>query len=203
MLRYALKAFFGGCLGCLGAWFATFSLIAALLVVGLVSGVPQAAVGGLADLGKTISSEIKQIFSAFPPGILPGGGPPGSPFPPEGGPPGFGPPASGTPSATGVTVTLIKQPGGPPETSFSTLDDIEVWVSAPRGSKAKYTARLVDMQGKELVSKTYNASPFGSATGYGNYNADHKLPTGSYKIEVLEDGRLVYTLNFTVGGPSP
>jgi len=176
-IKYLLKAYFGGCFGCLGA-------LSAVVVLGLIFAI---------TLGPTIVPWVQSV-----PGMLfPSGLGPGLPIP---GGPGVTPPSSGMPPAADCYKTIdawvSKSEFGPPTTTFSRTDGIFPVVANPTDC-GLVSAKLLDPNGKILKEKS-SIIKGGGLNGYGDYNPSKNLPPGSYKMQFWYGENLLKTIQLTI-----
>lgn len=182
--KYALKAFFGGCLGCLGALSATLVL---------------AAVFGL-TLGPSVLSALQGIqLPSLPIPGLPESLPPssGAPLP---GLPESPPPSSGAPPAPDCYVTIeawvSHSEFGSPATVFSRTDGIFPVVSNPTDC-GPVSAKLLGPNDEVIMEKSYSVKG-GGRNGYGDFNPGRDLSPGSYAMQFWYGENLVATIPLTV-----
>ncbi|MCX6072118.1 MAG: hypothetical protein NTU91_14900 [Chloroflexi bacterium] len=176
-VKYALKAFFGGCFGCLGALSGTIVL---LLVLAITLG-PRA-------MGIVQGIHLPSIPSLLAPGTSPSG----QGTPPMGTPGGSAP----TDCYTTIDAWVSKSEMGQPETTFSQSDGIFPVVTNPTGCGA-VNARLADSRGQTLLEKSYGVVG-GGRNGYGNYNANKNLAPGSYEMQFWYGEMLLKKIQLTV-----
>ncbi|MBC7264063.1 MAG: hypothetical protein H5T64_06845 [Chloroflexi bacterium] len=125
-VKYLLKAYVGGCVGCLGAWTATIVLIGALVFLagpqlfGLVQGMIQPLLSGVPSL----------------PSISPG-----TPFAED--------------CYKTIDAWVAKEEMGSPATDFAPTDGIFPIVENPTDC-GKVKARLMDANGRVVMEKAYN-----------------------------------------------
>ena len=167
-LKFGLKAFFGGCLGCLGA---LSLMLIVVLLFGLVLGPKM--MGGIS----TLFQSIQQSFSHLIPSLTSGEGllgPSGNqqPMPPM-----------------DVFLTMGNNPDGKHITSFNAGQTKQVyfWVSAPQGVAINFDLLITMPDGKQTQSgPTFKTDTSGKPVGCGQF--DSQVATGNYKLDVTSLG---------------
>jgi len=171
-LSFLLKAFFGGCVGCLGAW------LTSIVVVGVIA---LAAGGPALHLAQGAAQGIQLPLVSQAPAGFPGGiAPPGSDAGPSGASLAALAPASPD-CYKAVKAWVAKAEHGSPATDFARTDGMFPVVQSPTNC-GKVTARLLDRSGRALVEKSYNVIG-GGPNGYGNYNPEGNLTPGPYRMQ--------------------
>jgi hypothetical protein len=182
-LRAALRFFGAGFFGCLGAWVAS-SLAVILLIAVLVPVV-----------GPFIQS-LAQGLQGLPAlllGGLPGGLPEGAP----GGPPAQPLPPGELPQ---VEIWLTKEERADAErfTSFSTQDDVFVWVRGPEGRSDQFQLAVTFAGANRMpVGPPFALDPSGAPVHCGNINPEHDPPPSPLLLEVLIGGTPAGSLEFS------
>jgi len=176
-VKYVLKAYFGGCFGCLGALCATITL---LLVLAINLGRPA-----LAMLQAIPLPSILQL-------LAPGTSPSGQGTPPMGTPGASAP----TDCYTTIDAWVSKSEMGEPATTFSQTDGIFPVLTNPTGCGA-VNARLADSRGQTLVERSYGVVG-GGRNGYGDYNPNKNLAPGSYEMQFWYGEILLETIQLIV-----
>lgn len=197
-LKAALRFFGAGFFGCLGAWVAS-SLALILLIVVVVS------------VGGPFIQSFMQGLQGLPTLLL--GGPPGGPYQggpypggaPEGGP--GGPPTQPLPPGElpQVEIWLTKEDRADAErfTTFSTQDDVFVWVRGPEGRSDQFQLALTFAGANKMpVGPLFNLDPSGAPVHCGNINAEHNPnpPPPPLLLEVLIGGTPAASLELSFEG---
>ena len=170
-IKYVLKAYFGGCFGCLGVLTAVIIL---LLVFAITLG-PQA-------LSMLQSIQLPSI--PFAQGISP-----------------MSTSSAMSPTAqpdcyTNIDAWVSKSEMGEPATTISQTDGIFPVVTSPTDCGA-VNAKLIDSNDQTLLEKTYGVKG-GGRNGYGNYNLNKNLAPGSYKMQFWYGEILLKTIQLIV-----
>ena len=168
--KYVLKAYFGGCFGCLGALSAASTL---LLVLAMTLG-PQA-------LGILQGIHLPSI-----PLLAPGTSPSGQESPPTIQPDCY----------KAIDAWVLKSEMGEPATTFSQTDGIFPVVTSPTDCGAVNT-KLVDSHDQTLLERSYSVKG-GGRNGYGDYNPNKNLAPGSYKMQFWYGDTLLKTIQLIV-----
>jgi len=170
-IKYILKAYFGGCFGCLGALSATAALT---LVFALTLG-PQV-------LGVLRGIQLPSILIPSGPGEVP---------------PSSGPsPVIGEDCYKTIDAWVSKSDLGPPATTFSGTDGVFPVVKNPTDC-GPVNAKLLDQNDKTIMERTYSVKG-GGRNGYGDYNPSKNLPPGSYKMQFWYGENLLKTIQLTI-----
>lgn len=195
-LKFGLKAYFGGCFGCLGA---LTTLLVLILVFTLVLG--PTAMGSMTPLMQSFPSILSQG--------IPGMGAPmqndadnmeqiaGT----EAAPHNDGNSMQQTPLME-VYLTIGNDPGGKHITSFSSAqyEQIWFWVRSPQGTATTFTL-LLTMPNKSQVQfgPQFSSDPSGEPVPCGQFG-DQGPESGEYKLEVTtgKDSASAGAIEFTV-----
>lgn len=161
-VKHALKAYFGGCFGCLGA----LSGATALFLVLAVTLGPRA-------LGMFQAIQLPSILSLLSPATMLQGQ-----EMPSMGTPGESAPAD---CYTTIDAWVSKSELGKPETTFSKTDGMFPVITNPTGCGA-VNARLADSAGQTLMEKSFGVVG-GGRNGYGDYNPNKNIAPGSYEMQ--------------------
>jgi len=176
-IKHALKAYFGGCFGCLGALSGAMAL---LLVLAITLG-PRA-------LGMLQAIQLPSILSLLSPATLLSG---------QGMPP-MGTPGASAPTDCHTTIDawVSKSELGQPETTFSKTDGMFPVITNPTGCGA-VNARLAESSGQTLLEKAFVVVG-GGRNGYGDYNTNKNLTPGSYEMQFWYGEILLETIPLIV-----
>lgn len=168
-IKYLLKAYFGGCFGCLGA-------LSAIVVLALVFAL---------TVGPSVLGVLKGIqLPSLPIPSGPGGAPPSSGVPPA-------PDCYKT-----IEAWVSKSVGGSPATTFSRTDGIFPIVTNPTDC-GKVNAKLLGPNDEIILERSYNVKG-GVRNGYGDYNPGRNLPPGSYTMQFWYGENLLKTIQLTI-----
>ena len=174
MIRFCLKAFFGGCLGCLGA----LSVVVVLsLILGVTVGPPLLV--GANELLKSVPDLFSQSFpQGFPPlsGTLPANQ-------------GFSTNKEPIPPFE-VFLTKGDNPDVAHLTTFTQNESKQVnfWVSAPKGTSIRFELLMtIPEQGKVQFGPKFNTNSSGKPVNCGRFG-DENPSIGSYTLEAIPDG---------------
>jgi len=165
--KFILKAFFGGCFGCLGV----FSIILVIiLVLGLVFGpglisnldnffqsIPGMLSKGISDIG----SSMEDTFTG-----------------------------SDLTSPFEVYLTSGDDPSADHVTTFSSTEyeQINFWVRAPQGAATSFTLLMTLPDRSQLqFGPEFQTDPSGQPVSCGQFG-DFTPPAGDYKLEVMLPG---------------
>jgi len=168
-VKFAIKAFFGGCIGCLGAL--SFVLVL-LLILGLVFG-PKIA-GNITSLLQSLPTLFSQGLSSLPFGAT-----------------GTNPstnPSNITPME--IFLTLGTNSDAKHITTFSAkqASQITFWVQAPQGASISFTLLLTLADGSQTqFGPTFKTATSGAALSCGHFSSQTPQ-VGSYKVMVIPDG---------------
>jgi hypothetical protein len=166
-LKFGLKSFFGGCLGCLG-------VISVVLILGVILGLifgPQLT-GGISSFLQSIPGMLSQGLSP-----IMGGGPGNSidiqQFPPM-----------------EAYLTIGNKSDAKHITTFSAGQSKQVyfWVQAPKDMAVDFEL-LISMPDKSQIQfgPGFKTDPSGKPVNCGQFG-DMKLLAGTYKLEVKPKG---------------
>ncbi len=175
--KFLMKAYFGGCFGCLGA-------LTLVVVLGLILSIV---------LGPSLASALPNI-----PGMLfPGGIGPGSLIPG-----GSGAAQSGLEESPAedcyktIDAWISKNELGEPATTFSKGDGIFPVVTNPTGC-GQVTVKLLDPKDSVVTEKTFGVIG-GGRNGYGNYDPEKNLTPGAYKMQFWYGENLLKEIEFSI-----
>lgn len=180
-LKFGLKAFFGGCLGCLGVL--SMALIFVLAIV-LIFG-PQVA-GGVSTFLQSIPGIISQGLSPLS-GLMPGNSANISPVPPM-----------------EVYLTIGENPNNKHITTLSAAQSKQVyfWVKAPKEAAISFTLLLTQPDKKNIqFGPEFKSDLTGKPVNCGQFG-DMAPSAGNYKLEVIPNGSSIAagSIDFKVTG---
>lgn len=176
-VKYVLRAYFGGCFGCLGALSAAITL---LLVFAIT-------------LGPQVLSMLQGIQLPLIP-LAPGTYPLDQGTLPMG-PPGAPPPTMQPDCYKTIDAWVSKSELGEPATTFSQADGIFPVVTSPTDCGA-VNAKLVNSRDRILLERSYDVRA--SRNGYGDYNPERNLAPGSYEMQFWYGEILLKTIQLIV-----
>jgi hypothetical protein len=167
-LKFCVKAFFGGFIGCIGA-------LTLILILALIFGLVLAPkiMGGITSLFQSFQESLSHLI----PSLTSGGsmlGPSGNQLPM--------PPME-------VFLTMGNNPDGKHITSFSATQTKQVyfWVRAPQGAAISFDLLMTMPDGKQTqFGPTFKTDASGKPAGCGQF--DSQVPTGNYKLDVTSPG---------------
>jgi len=204
VFKEAFKAFGGGFCGCLGAWAASLLIILTLgFVIGSVAGPLVAGVlpGILNELKGLPSALMSPSPGEYGPGQPPSQGGPSGPFqgpvsamPPAGTPL---PPAEGV-EGWEVWLSKVQDPQAERETSYAQTDTIFIFASGPTGTATEFQLVLNSQTGSLAIPVPFRTSPDGNPVGCGAINANHDMPLGAYRLDVVVGQETMTSIEFTV-----
>jgi len=113
------------------------------------------------------------------------------------------PPPAGTATAGTATVTLGNAIGAnntiaTPRTTFSAGDTIHASVATDASMPVRLTAKWTHLGSNQTVAEETKEVAAGAHTTDFHISKPDGWPTGRYRVEISEDGRLVNTSEFTV-----
>ena len=166
-LKFGLKSFFGGCLGCLGA----FSVILILvLILSLVFG--PSLMGGISTFLQSIPGMISQGFSPLSGGMFGNSTNIGQVPPLE------------------VFLTNGNNPDATHITSFSVTQSKKIyfWVRAPKDTAITFTLLITQPDKSQIqFGPDYKSDASGKPVNCGQFGSMTPV-TGSYKLEAIPKG---------------
>jgi hypothetical protein len=175
--KFLVKAFFGGCFGCLG-------VLSFLVVLGLILTFA---------FGPSLASTLPKIPGMLFPGglgldsLIPGGSGEAQP--------GFGE----TPEADcykTIDGWASKNELGEAATTFSKGDGIFPVVTNPTGC-GQVTVKLLDPKKSVVMEQSFGVVG-GGRNGYGNFNPDKALKPGAYKLQFWYGENLLKEIKLTI-----
>jgi len=204
VIKEAFKAFGGGFCGCLGAWAASLLIILALgFVIGsLARPIVAGALPGIVEGLKELPSALMPFPSGeYGPGQLPSEGGPSGPF--QGPMAGISPAGTPLPPAEGVEgwevwLSKVQDPQAEREGSFAQADDIFIFVSGPTGTATQFQLVISSETESRAIPVPFQTSPDGNPVGCGATNANHDMPSGTYRLAVLVGQETMTSIEFTV-----
>lgn len=178
-IRFGLKSYFGGCLGCLG-------VLSLVLVLAIILGVV---------VGPELMSGLPGILQAIPGMLMQGQSPLGGETP--GGPANIGP----VPPME-VFLTNGEDPEGQHITSFTKEQSSQVyfWVRTPKDTSIRFALSLTLPDGRKVqFGPPFLSDPSGNAVNCGQFGDADPL-VGNYKLEAVPVGSLVSggAIEFTI-----
>lgn len=184
-VKYALKAYFGGCFGCLGALCATIAL-SFILAITLGPGA----------LAAMKSIPLPALLPLLAPGMLPMDQ--GMPPMDQGMSPMVTPDELPAPMDCYTTIDAwaSKSDMGQPATTFLQTDGIFPVVTNPTDC-GTVKARLIDSRGQTFLEKSYSVVG-GGRNGYGNFNLNKNLVPGSYEMQFWNGEVLLESIQLNV-----
>ena len=113
------------------------------------------------------------------------------------------PPPTGTATAGTATVTLGSAIGAnnviaTPRTTFSAGDTIHASVATDASMPVRLTAKWTHLGSNQTVAEETKDVAAGAHTTDFHISKPDGWPTGRYRVEISEDGKLVNTSEFTV-----
>ena len=168
-LRFGLKSFFGGCLGCLGV---LSMVLIFVLLLGLIFG-PQVA-GGISTFLQSIPGIISQGLSPLG-GLFPGS---------------TNSTNTGSIPPMEVYLTIGNNPDGKHVSTFSTAQakQVNFWVQAPKDATVFFTLLITQPdKNKVQFGPEFKTSADGKPVNCGQFG-DMLPGAGSYKLEAIPNG---------------
>jgi len=176
-IKFLIKAYFGGCFGCLGA-------LTLVVILGLIITIV---------FGPSLASALPNIPGMLFPGglgldsLIPGGS--------EVAQPGFGEPPAADCYST-IDGWVSKNELGEPATTFTKGDGIFPVVTNPTGC-GQVTVKLLGPGDSVVMEKSYGVVG-GGRNGYGNYDPDKNLQPGEYKMQFWYGENLLKEITLSI-----
>jgi len=174
-LKYLLKAYIGGCVGCLGAATMLTAIAALLAVLFLSSPLP-----GL------VAATVPGLIQAATAGTVPGG------YGPQAGQTVAPPPPD---CYKTIRAWVSNSEMGSPTSEFSPTDGLFPVVEN-RTDCGAINAKLLDKNDRVVKERSYSVKA--GRNGYGNYNTDRNLAPGPYTVQFWYADNLLQSTQITV-----
>jgi hypothetical protein len=206
-LKYAAKAFFGGCFGCLGAW--SVSLVM-LVVVGLLGarllGPPlQGMINGLAQGSGILPMLVGGFSGGLPTGISEGmlGVDPGQMQDMSGDTYGWGTSGQATPTGElprlDMWITLDENPDGQrtAEVTSAETSQLTLWLQGPPGAREAFQVWITFPEGTRMpFGPGFATNPEGTPVDCGG--VETPLEAGSWRFEAVMGSTTVGSTDLVV-----
>ena len=179
--QFGLKAFFGGCVGCLGAWVTTVILI---LLASLIFG--SVFYNSVVNMVNNLTTEIPALLQgAKGPFSMGQSSMPATP--------------TGTLPALVVYVTKGEDPQGKPLTNIAQSESPQTffWVKTEKGVSTPFILWMTTPEGSaNQFGSVFTTKTDGTSRGCGRFATQAQV--GEYKVQAFVGSTIVGELKFTV-----